>query len=327
MKQAILVLGANGFIGKAVAYGLASTNWAAPIRGVRRARADADEQFEQRGVDATNLESLTAALQDVSAVVNCVAGDADTILRSTKALIEAAKRNNSAPRIVHFSTMSVYGSAAGLLDETAPLLGDLGPYSAAKVAAESMCSAYPRTVILRPGCVFGPGSEQWTTRIARLLSRHRLGDLGAAGDGCCNLAPIADVVDAVLRALQNPGVDGRIYNLATPAPPTWNEFLVKFATCLHAVPVRRISRRRLRIETKLLAPPLKVAEILVRAGKLNTQMVPDLIPPSLLRLMGQEIRLDMRRAQLELGLAAQDLDRVIEEAARWFLSSRIAARA
>jgi nucleoside-diphosphate-sugar epimerase len=325
MKQSILVLGANGFIGTAVVAGLASTHWATPILGVRRASTNRNAGIDQRIVDATHLDSLLAAMQGVSGIVNCVAGDADTIVGAAKALFEAAARVSPAPRIVHLSTMSVYGSAVGLLDETAPLRGDLGPYSAAKVAAEEIGSAYPHTVILRPGCVFGPGSEQWSIRIARLLLGYRLGDLGAAGDGNCNLSPIADIVMAILRALQDPSLERRIYNLSMPDAPTWNEFLVKYATALRAVPVRRISRRRLRIETKLLAPPLKVAEIIARACKLNPRIVPYPIPPSLIRLMGQEIRLDTRRAEAELDLRARDIDQTLDETAHWFLRSEFAA--
>ena len=325
MQQSILVLGANGFIGRAVVAGLASSNWATPILGVRRSLAARNEQFDLRIVDATNLDSLLAAMQDVSGIVNCVAGDADTIVRVTNALFEAAARTNPAPRIVHLSTMSVYGSAVGLVDETAQLRGDLGPYSAAKVAAEAIAAAYPHTVILRPGCVFGPGSEQWTTRIARLLLGHRLGDLGAAGDGYCNLVPIADLVMATLRALEEPGLAGRVYNLSIPAPPTWNEFLVKFGSALNAVPVRRISPRRLRIETKLLAPPLKIAEIIARKCKLNGKSLPYPMPPSLIRLMGQEIRLDTRRAEAELGLRTHDIEPTLDESAQWFLKSEFAA--
>ena len=324
MKQSILVLGANGFIGRAVVARLASTNWATPVLGLRRPSKNRDEQFDRRVVDATSVESLLAAMQDASGIVNCVAGDADTIVRSARALFEAAARNSLAPRIVHLSTMSVYGSTVGLVDETAQLRGDLGPYSAAKVAAEALASVYPHTVILRPGCVFGSGSEQWTIRLARLLLGHRLGDLGAAGDGYCNLVAIDDVTMAILRALGDPGMEGRIYNLSTPAQPTWNEFLVKFGVALRAVPVRRISRRRLRIETKLLAPPLKMAEIIARACRLNTRSVPYPIPPSLIRLMGQEIRLDTRRAEAELGLRARDVDQTLDEGARWFLESEFA---
>jgi nucleoside-diphosphate-sugar epimerase len=323
MKQCILVLGANGFIGGEVVTGLASSGWATPILGVRRPSARSD-QFEQRIVEATGVDSVAAAMRDVTGVVNCVAGDAQTIAAGAKALFEAAARVTPAPRIMHLSTMSVYGSADGLIDEAATLRGDLGPYSEAKVAAEATASAYPHAVIFRPGCVFGPGSEQWTIRIARLLLAHRLGDLGAAGDGFCNLVHVGDVVAAILRALNEPGADGRAFNLSIPQPPTWNEFLVKYAIALDAVPVRRISQRRLRIEEKLLAPPLKIAEILGRIAKLDARRLPPLIPPSLIRSMRQEIRLDPGRAQAELGLHWKGLEWMLDEGARWFLGSEYA---
>jgi nucleoside-diphosphate-sugar epimerase len=214
--------------------------------------------------------------------------------------------------------MSVYGSAVGLVDESASLRGDLGPYSEAKVTAEKVASAYPHSVIFRPGCVFGPGSEQWSVRFARLLLAHRLGDLGPAGDGCCNLVHVADVALAVLRALEDPRTDGRVFNLATPAPPTWNEFLVRYAIALRAVPVSRISGKRLRIEGKFLAPPLKIAEILARICKIDARRLPPPIPPSLIRLMGQDIRLDPRRAESELGLHFRDTQAALEQTARWF---------
>jgi nucleoside-diphosphate-sugar epimerase len=322
MKQFFLVLGASGFIGREVVAGLASTDWATPILGVRRASASRSDGFERRIVEATDVESVHAAMQGVNGVVNCVAGDADTIVRATKALFEAAKRTAPAPRIVHLSTMSVYGSAVGLVDETAPLKGDLGPYSAAKIAAEAEAAAYPHAVIFRPGCVFGPGSEQWTVRMARLLLAHRLGDLGPAGDGYCNLVRVGDVVLAIVRALQDPRLDGGVFNLSTPEPPTWNQFLIKFGTALRAVPVSRISGRNLRIETKLLAPPLKIAEILARICKLDGRLLPPPIPPSLLRLMGQEIRLDTRRAEADLSLRWTPFDSTLEEAAKWFIDAK-----
>ncbi len=324
MKQSILVLGANGFIGREVVAGLASTDWATPILAVRKPRALPKDQFEQRTVEATLAESVFAAMQGVTGVVNCVAGDAATIVSASKALIAAAERVTPAPRIVHLSTMSVYGSAVGLIDETAPLRGDLGPYSAAKVAAEESIGAYPRAVMFRPGCVFGPGSEQWSIRIARLLLAHRLGDLGAAGDGFCNVVHVGDVVQAILRALEDPSLDGKVFNLSTPDPPTWNEFLVRYGTHLNAAPVSRISRRRLQIEGKLLAPPLKIAEILCRICKLDAAFLPPPIPPSLVRLMGQEIRLDTRRAESQLPLRFRDIDAALGSTARWFLDSRFA---
>jgi 2-alkyl-3-oxoalkanoate reductase len=323
MKQRILVIGANGFIGREVVMGLATSGWATPILGVRNASAQND-LFERRVVEATDAGSVGAALQGVAGVVNCVAGDAKTIEEAAKALLEAAQRTNPAPRIIHLSTMSVYGDASGLIDEAASLRGDLGPYSAAKVAAETTLAAYPQTVVFRPGCVFGPASEQWTIRIARLLLAHRLGDLGAGGDGYCNLVHVGDVVQGVLRALEEPRAAGRAFNLSVPNPPTWNEFLVRYGTALSAVPVRRISQRRLRLEGKILAPPLKIAELLARAIKLDARRLPPLIPPSLIRSMRQEIRLDARRAEAELGVRWKSAEAMLDEGALWFLGSEYA---
>ncbi len=316
MNQPILVLGANGFIGRHVIAGLAA-HGCNPIAGVRRQTARKDG-CEQRTVDATRTASVKAAMQGVSAVVNCVAGDAGTLVSSTQALAESALAIGSAPRVIHFSTMSVYGSAEGLIPESAPLRADLGPYSQAKAAAEASAAAYARTVILRPGCVFGPDSEQWTVRMANLLLSRRLGDLGPAGDGFCNLVHVDDVVQAVVRALENPGADGKAFNLSTAEPPTWNEFLTRFAAALRAVPVQRIPGWRLRLETKLLAPPLKIAEILGRKLKVNPRRLPPPIPPSLLRLMGQEIRLDTRAAETVLGVRWKPLQTSLDEAARWY---------
>ena len=178
-------------------------------------------------------------------------------------------------------------------------------------------------MVFRPGCVFGPRSTQWSIRFARLLLARRLGDLGAAGDGGCNLVHVSDVAAAAVRALERPETDGLVFNLSTPDPPTWNEYLIEYAKALRAVPVQRIGGRRLRVETKLLAPPLKIAEIL--GGKLGVdpRRLPPPIPGSLLRLMGQDIRLDVRRAQTALDLQFRDLDAAVKATADWFRASGI----
>ena len=90
---------------------------------------------------------------------------------------------------------------------------------------------------------------------------------------------------------------------------------------LRAVPVQRIPSWQLRLETKLLAPPLKIAEILGRKLKLDVNRLPQPIPPSLLRLMSQEIRLDTQAAETELGVRWKPLGTSLEEAARWYLGA------
>jgi nucleoside-diphosphate-sugar epimerase len=317
MPQRVLVLGAGGFIGRHVARALGATSWATPVAGVRQPGRGAALNIEECVVDAVDPGSLKAALGTVAAVVNCVAGNDQVLIDSARALFTAAKTCSIPPRIVHLSTMSVYGSATGLaIEDTSALRGDLGPYSAAKVDAESHASAYPRCVVLRPGCVFGPDSEQWGIRIARLLLARRLGDLGTAGDGCCNLIAAEDVALAAVRALERPEVDGRAYNLSMSGQPSWNEFLVRYAIALGAVPVRRVTGRRLRLETKLLAPPYKIAELVARRARLAHSPLPPPMPPSLIRLMGQDLRLDVRRAEADLGLQWTALAPLLERTAR-----------
>ncbi len=299
---------------------LRAIDWAKPIAGVRARSRAGLEGVEHRIVDAIDEASIAQALAGVDAVVNCVAGDAATISESGRVLFAAAARGATPPRIVHLSTMSVYGDAVGLVDESAALRGNLGAYSAAKVAAERCAAGYPRAAILRPGCVYGPGSPQWSARIGQWLLARRLGDLGADGDGYCNLVHIDDVVTAILRCLEQPALgSAAIYNLSTPSPPTWNEYLIRYGRALGAVPIRRVSHRRLMVEGKLLAPVLKIGELALRASKIRSLHLPPPIPPSLLRLMRQEIKLDVRRAEQELGLHWQGLDRGIEDAARWCL--------
>lgn len=303
MSTRIVVLGADGFIGRRVVAALAASGWATPVVAGRRA-ADRNGAVERLQLDATDASALQGAFADAAGVVNCVAGDARTIVATAKALFDAAAATG--PVVVDFSSMAVYGSAIGTVDEDAPLNGDTGPYAAAKIEAERIARGYARSVSLRPGIVYGPGSTQWSERIARWLIAGRVGDLGAGGDGYCNLVHVDDVARAAVRALRLVDAQGRAYNLGLPDPPTWNDYFVAYSKALGAVPVKRITGRQMKLE-KLAAIPLKVAEIAAGKAKLKLPLPPP-IPPSLPGVWRQEIKLDVRRAERELGLVWTPLE-------------------
>ena len=280
----VVIVGADGFLGRRVQQELQAADWATPSVG-----------------DVRNRQQLAAALAGSDAVVNAASGAPGRVRAAADALYSLAEDLPSRPRIVHLSSMTVYGSLEGDVDETAELRADLGEYSQAHLQAERRAARCANSVVLRPGCEYGPRCPDWSERIARLLAARRIGDLGAAGDGYCNLIYVDDLAGAILRALRAPGIEQQAFNLAMPAPPTWNEYFAAFAQALGAVPLVRISKRRLELETKLLAPPLRVAQIAARAARLPGSLTPAVFSPSLARSCRQEIRLDSRKAQRLLG--------------------------
>lgn len=317
--QPVVVLGANGFVGRRLVQYLAATETFRPIATARKSVRNDTTDVEWRTCDATDAASVAAALADCAYAVNCVGGDAKTMEAATHNLCQAGGTARLR-RIVHVSSMSVYGPVTGLIDEKQPLDPGASWYARAKVACEAMMQRFAASggdgVTLRPGCIHGPGSEQWTVLIGRLLARHRIGDLGPAGDGLCNLTYIDDIAAAVVSALQRPGIAGEAFNVSDPDPGPWNRYFITFGRAIGATPVSRISLRWLKVETALAAP-LKLAAM---AGKLaGIKRLPfDPLPRSLPPLWRQDIRLDHRKADAGLGFARTTPDEAIARAATWF---------
>jgi len=312
VRKRVLVLGASGFIGERLVAALAASDWAIPLAASRRGTT------RSLGTDALQLDTRDAgavrnALQGVDAVVNCVAGDNDAIIAGARVLFSCCAQLAPPPRVVHLSTMMVYGTATGTVDETAPLRGDWDDYSAAKVAAEGLARQCASVVILRPGIVYGPDSPIWTQRIGHWLLEGRLGELGPAGEGCCNLVHVDDVVAATCVALRLDAVAGEAFNLSLPSPPSWNAYFRQYASALDT-PVRSVSRSRLQWERWVLAAPLKFAEILTRAAGLGWRP-PAPIRPWLLRLCGHPLRLEVGKAERLLGMRWKPLDEGLRECA------------
>jgi nucleoside-diphosphate-sugar epimerase len=305
MKQRILLLGVEHVVAAGVQTALSASDWATPV------------PFS--GPPGTLLPQH---LDGVEAVFNGTMGSPRAILANARALHDALEQRTAKDvRVVHLSSMTVYGSRTGEIGEGTALRMDVGAYGAAHVSAESLAGRHPRSVVLRPGCEYGPRCLQWSERIARLLCSHRLGDLGAYGDGICNLVYVDDLVAAIVKSLRLSGIDGQSLNLAMRSPPTWNEYFVRFARALGAVPVSRISGRGLKMETRLLAPPLKVLELAARRLPGRLSAVPPAITPSLLNLCNQNITLDSRKAEQALEIAWTPLTEGLRQAAAAFTSA------
>lgn len=317
----VLVLGGSGYIGMQLCAALRDSGWAAPVSVSRR---PAPARLESVQADTTDVEALTRVLRGADAVVNCVAGSEHAIADGAAALVQACKRAET-PRLVHLSSMAVYGRAEGDVDEAHPQDPTLGWYARAKCKAEAHVAGFAAAggtaVSLRPGCVWGEGSELWVGRIGRWLRAHRLGDLGEAGDGWSNLVHSADVCAAVLAALRLPGTSGKVacYNLAAPDSPRWNEYFVDLALAIGATPVRRMNLHKLKADAYFGGPALKVVQLaLARAGR-ATHMLPDPLPPNLLGLWARHLHLDSSAAERDLDLHWTPYATALASSAQWFL--------
>ncbi|HVO45965.1 MAG TPA: NAD-dependent epimerase/dehydratase family protein [Steroidobacteraceae bacterium] len=317
MSPRVLVLGGGGFIGRRIVTRLCREATGRIVAAGRRAPRNSDPGVESVALDATDARVVANGIADATAVVNCITGDPHTIVESARVLFEAAARCPRPPRIVHLSSMAVYGKQTGEMDESAPLRPDLNEYGAAKVAAEGFASRYAHAVSLRPGIVYGPDSPLWSGYIARLLMSGRLGDLGDEARGICNLVHVDDVAGAVVRSLSAANVTGKAFNLSMASPPTWNEYFCLYAHALGATPVKRISRTRLQWETKVLAPLLKVAEVASR----RSARVPPPIRPWLLELCRHSITLRSAAAEQALGVAWTPLQQGLAATAAWYLGT------
>jgi hypothetical protein len=107
----------------------------------------------------------------------------------------------------------------------------------------------------------------------------------------------------------------RTYNLALTEPPTWNAFFAAYGRALGLPGLARAGALRLWLDSRLLSVPLKVLERVGPRLGLPAASLPPALPPSLLALFAQGLRLDNRRAQSELGIAFRPLEAMVSEAA------------
>jgi nucleoside-diphosphate-sugar epimerase len=237
--RTIAVVGANGFIGSRVVEML-HLEGATPVRPVvRRASALASAArfaLEGRVADALDTSALRDALAGCDAVVHCVAGDAETIVKSAEAVYGAAEAAGCR-RLVYLSSACVHGQSPEPGTDERSMLSDRQPieYNNAKVRAERALHALRERgrlelVVLRPAIVFGPRS-QW---IAGFADDVLAGSAHFAGDdsGVCNSLYVDNLVHAICLAIESPRADREAYLLGDEDAPTWRELYAPFARAL-----------------------------------------------------------------------------------------------
>ncbi len=253
----ILVTGATGFLGGAVARRLAQDG--RPVVGAGR-DAEAGAHLERDGVqflrlDLTDAEAVRAAVASAEAVVHSAAlaapwGRAAEFWAAnvvgTQHVVAACLAAGTR-RLVHVSTPALcFGVESRLNVSESDALPDLPltAYAATKCVAEALVAAAVRdgldAVVVRPRAIYGPGDRAVLPRLAGALRAGRLPRLGG-GQTVASVTYVGHAVDAVLACLDGPpALAGRLFNVADSEPVRVWDMLDALADTLG---VARASRR------------------------------------------------------------------------------------
>jgi len=244
--QRVFITGASGFIGGRLVERLAADQQIsirALVRDFCHAGRLARFPVEIVRGDVTDGAAVERAVEGADIIFHCAYGNSgdDAARRSvnvggTRNILQAA-RTHKVRRIVHLSTILVYGRTPdGPIDESAPRRTSDSVYADSKLEAEKLvfefgsCHELPVTV-LQPAEVYGPYATAWTQNVLRTLKESRQ-ILVDGGGGFANPVYIDDLIDAMLLAAVKPEAVGEAFIIGAAAPVTWKEFYGAFERML-----------------------------------------------------------------------------------------------
>jgi nucleoside-diphosphate-sugar epimerase len=260
----VLVTGSNGFLGSALVDRLLAHGEADVRCLVRPAsnRSRLQEIERRRGValeivvgSLGSKDAAAKAIEGVSVVYHLAAAmggpAADMFLNTvvgSKNLLEAIAHSGRTIKVVLVSSFGVYGVAdlprghqvtEGTPLESQPARRDL--YSQSKLRQEKLFWEYqaryqfPLTV-LRPGVIYGPGGNSFSSRVGMNL----LGVfLHLGGENVLPLSYVDNCAEAIVIAGRSDAANGQVYNVHDDDLPTCGEYLRRYKREVR--PVRSIT--------------------------------------------------------------------------------------
>lgn len=257
-RETILVTGAGGFVGGTIVEALHFGEEYRVLAGIARwssAPRIARLPITLVQCDVLKQNELAEAFVGVDYVIHCAVGEREVIVRGTENVLDAAAKAGI-KRVVHISSVAVYGGATGPVDEETKAPPEtLTSYGEAKLASEGVCKkARVDVVVLRPSVIYGPFSAVWTVRNALRLKAGRWKHLGALGEGRCNLVHVHDVVRFAVAAVKQVGVGGEIFNVNGPEIVTWNDYMEQFNHHLGLPEMVSQATSRTLVKTNMMLP-------------------------------------------------------------------------
>ncbi len=185
----------------------------------------ADAATATRAAQGADVIFHLAALASVQRSVEAPADTHRVCASGTLHVLDAARRAG-VRRLVYAASSSAYGIPAGDVQTENDRLEPLSPYAAAKLAGEMYAQSFTaafalETVRLRFFNIFGPRQRADSpysgviALFAAALSEGRTPMIFGDGLQTRDFTFVSDVVQALTRAAERPGVAGRVYNIGT----------------------------------------------------------------------------------------------------------------
>lgn len=241
----VLITGGTGFIGSRLALRCADRDDEVIVLAQENTEAEASNRakLEAAGVElrlgsVTDPEAVRHALEGVDVVFHLAATQHEMNVPDEKfhavnvegtRNVLAAAAEAGVQRVVHGSTIGVYGKPHGVLNEDSPVEPD-NIYGVTKLEGERLAlgrSGAPAVVAVRIPEVYGPGDR-------RLLKLFKAIDKGAffmigPGRNLHHVIYVDDLVDGLLAAASSPATPGELFLLAGPGAVSTDRMVLAVA--------------------------------------------------------------------------------------------------
>ena len=318
----VLVTGASGFVGSAVARALRAHGL--PVRVLVRA------QSARRNLDGLEAEVVEGDMRDPESMARAVAGigrlfhvaadyrlwarDSEEIVRNnlngTRTVMQAALAAGVG-RVVYTSSVATLSLETTPADETAPLTEAqaVGAYKRSKVAAERLveqmvAEAGLPAVIVNPSTPIGPRDVR-PTPTGRIIVEAARGRIPAFVDTGLNLVHVDDVAEGHLLAMEK-GRIGERYILGGQ-----DVSLRRMLADIAALTGRKAPT--VSLPRAPLYPLAAVAEAVAQATGKEPFLTRDA-----LKMSRRHMFFSSAKAERELGYRARPYARGLEDALAWF---------
>jgi nucleoside-diphosphate-sugar epimerase len=330
-KTGALVTGATGYVGGRLAQRLVDDGWLVRVlvRDPDRLPAALRRSAQVCVADLCDAAAVAKAVDGMRVVFHCAANVKTwdswpeyrhANVHAVQTLLNAlAVFGPNAPRLLHMSTVDVYGYPTSPCTEDAPADGGGFGYGESKLLGERLvrgvCEAtgIPYTIV-RPTNIIGPRSQF----IARIGAELKSGVMLLVSGGRANAGfiYIDNLVDDLIWAATAQQAIGQCYNLRDSYDVSWAEFIQRF-------------RRAIGGKGVVINLPFAVADAVahILAGTHRTFMPAHepLLHPLLVRMFGrtcghsaEKIRRDRTS---ECG-SRVPFDQALDCSVRWFLEQR-----